>query len=149
MKRTLSPRAKHRTGVVPVVFVAALVAAVALASLSFGTAACAQDSSAAHGKLLFESRCVACHSLDTNRVGPALGTVWGRKAGTEPGFAYSEELVAAGHVWTKSKLLAWLTNPEALVPGQLMGYSVESAPDRQDLVAFLASLDAKTASKQR
>ena len=149
MKRNFSPRAEHRTGVVPVVFVAALVAAVALASLSFGTATYAQDSSVAHGKLLFESRCVACHSLDTNRVGPALGTVWERKAGTVPGFAYSEELMAAGHVWTKSKLLAWLTNPEDLVPGQLMGYSVESAQDRQDLVTFLASLNAKSASKQR
>jgi cytochrome c len=46
----------------------------------------------------------------------------------------------ATHVWTGDKLRAWLTDPEALVPGQAMGYSLSQAQDRRDVVAFLQSL---------
>ena len=45
----------------------------------------AQTGSPAKGQMIFESRCVACHSLDANRVGPALGTVVGRVAGKARG----------------------------------------------------------------
>jgi cytochrome c len=43
-------------------------------------------------------------------------------------------------VWSGEKLRAWLTDPEALVPGQAMGYSLSQADDRLDVVAFLQSL---------
>ena len=36
-------------------------------------------------------------------------------------------------------LLDWLTDPEQVVPGQRMGYRVETAQDREDLVAFLTT----------
>lgn len=100
----------------------------------------AQSGSVLQGKQLFESRCVACHSLDTHRVGPALGTVLGRTAGKASGFDYSPALAAATQAWTAPRLKAWLTDPEALVPGQGMGYRVDSATDRDDIVAYLASL---------
>lgn len=103
-----------------------------------------QGAAVARGKQLFETRCVACHSLDTHRVGPALGTVWGRRAGKAADYVYSPSLAAAKHVWTTSQLLAWLTNPEDVVPGQAMGYQLESAQDRGDAVAYLASLATKT-----
>ncbi len=94
----------------------------------------------AQGRLIFESRCVACHSLDANRVGPALGTVVGRVAGKAPDFAYSKALGSATHRWSADKLDAWLANPEAVVPGQAMGYSVPDPQDRRAVVAYLASL---------
>lgn len=97
-------------------------------------------STSAQGRLIFESRCVACHSLDANRVGPALGTVFGRVAGKAPDFAYSPALGAATHRWTAKALQAWLANPEAVVSGQAMGYSVPDPQDRQAVVAYLASL---------
>jgi cytochrome c len=109
------------------------------------TVAFAQIGSVPRGKQLFESRCVGCHSLDANRVGPALGTVFGRIAGKASGFDYSDALRAATHVWDEPRLKAWLTNPEALVPGQGMGYRVDSAIDRDDILAYLASLNAKPA----
>lgn len=109
------------------------------------TVAHAQSGSVPQGKQLFESRCVGCHSLDANRVGPALGTVFGRIAGKASGYDYSPALGAATHVWSAPKLKAWLTNPEALVPGQGMGYRVDSATDRDDIVAYLASLKPATA----
>ncbi len=110
-------------------------------------AAQAQPGSVTNGKAIFESRCIACHSLDANRVGPALGTVAGRVAGKAPDFAYSNALGRASHVWTREKLLAWLTNPEDLVPGQAMGYRVDSDGDRQDVVSYLASLSLNPGAK--
>jgi len=99
----------------------------------------AQAQSAARGQTLFESRCVACHSLEANRVGPALQTVVGRKAGTAKDYDYSPALAKAAHRWDRALLLAWLTDPEKLVPGQRMGYRVEAAADREDLVAYLSA----------
>ncbi len=100
----------------------------------------AESGDAMRGRQLFESRCVGCHSLDQHRVGPALGTVAGRPAGQAPGYTYSPAMRQATHVWSGEKLRAWLTDPEALVPGQAMGYSLSQADDRLDVVAFLQSL---------
>jgi cytochrome c len=114
-----------------------------LASVTLVTAAAqghAADADAVRGRQLFESRCAGCHSLDQNRVGPALGTVVGRVAGKQPEFAYSAALTRATHVWTPEKLQAWLTNPEALLPGQAMGYRLSEAADRRDVVGFLQSI---------
>lgn len=107
----------------------------------------AQTGSIAQGQVIFESRCVACHSLDANRVGPALGTVFGRVAGKAPDFSYSKALGAATHVWDRDKLLAWLGNPESVVPGQAMGYRLELPDDRQDVIAYLSSLSKNQARK--
>ena len=101
------------------------------------TAAHAQ--SAARGQTLFEARCTACHSLDVNRVGPALQAVVGRRAGTAKNYNYSPALAGAKHRWNQELILAWLSDPEKLVPSQGMGYRVEAAQDREDLVAYLSA----------
>lgn len=113
-----------------------------------GSPLVAQAQSAVRGQSLFESRCTACHSLDANRVGPALQTVVGRKAGTAKDYDYSPELAGAKHRWNRQMLLAWLTDPETVVPGQRMGFQVDEAADREDIVAFLtAQGKGRTASK--
>jgi cytochrome c len=111
--------------------------AAALAAIAAGSAR-AQD--AGKGKVVFESRCVGCHSLATNRIGPALGTVFGRKAGTHAGFSYSPALKAAGHSWDAEKLEKWLTNPQAFVPGAVMPFRLGSEEERRNVVAYLRSL---------
>jgi cytochrome c len=108
------------------------------AALAAAAPALAQD--AAKGKSVFESRCVGCHSIETNRIGPALGTVFGRKAGTHAGFGYSAALKAAGHVWDAEKLETWLANPQAFVPGAAMPFRLGSAEERRDVAAYLRSL---------
>ncbi len=95
---------------------------------------------AARGASLYEARCGACHSVDAHRVGPLHRGVVGRRAGSAPGFDYSPALAAAGFDWDARRLDAWLKDPEALVPGQRMAYSVADAADRSDLVAFLISV---------
>jgi cytochrome c len=98
----------------------------------------AREPEVSRGESLFTARCGGCHSLDAARVGPALGQVVGRAAGKAPGFDYSKALRAATHVWSRDKLLAWLTDPEALVPGQAMDYTLDAADERQAVVEFLA-----------
>ncbi|MDE2047268.1 MAG: c-type cytochrome [Betaproteobacteria bacterium] len=109
-----------------------------LAAASIAAAGAAGD--AQRGEMLYEQRCSACHSVHANRVGPAHAGVFGRMAGTAPGYDYSPALQHAGFRWTAQRLDAWLTDPERLVPGQKMGYSVPDAADRRDLIAYLKTL---------
>ena len=95
---------------------------------------------AARGKELYESRCVACHSVDQNRVGPAHQGVFGRRAGTATGYAYSPALKKSRIIWSEKTLDLWLSGPEMLIAGQKMGYSVSEAADRSDLIAYLKTL---------
>lgn len=101
-----------------------------------------------HGRALYESRCSACHSVDANRTGPLHAGVLGRRAGSVQGFDYSAALAASRLVWSRETLLAWLRDPEALIPGQAMGINVPDATDRQDLVAYLMTLNSNNASPQ-
>lgn len=103
-----------------------------------GSGGFAQDG--ARGKTLYESRCIACHSVDDNRVGPAHKGVFGRKAGAVKDYDYSPALKKSAQVWNERSLNAWLANPEAAIPGQKMGVSVTEAQDRSDLIAYLRSV---------
>jgi cytochrome c len=98
------------------------------------------DGDAQHGQQIYESRCIACHSPDANRVGPMHRVVFGRKAGSLPGYSYSKALKATDFVWNDETLDKWLTNPQAFVPGQKMNFKVAKPEDRADLIAYLKSL---------
>ena len=109
-------------------------------------AAAAQSAAAAdaaHGQELYESRCGGCHSLDANRVGPAHRGVFGRKAGSVPNFSYSSSVKSSAVVWEERTLDAWLTNPQALIPGQRMNFRVALPQDRADIIAYLRQQSGK------
>ena len=110
------------------------------AQLAIAQSAPATTGSAMRGKEIYDARCSACHSVDAHRVGPMHGGVLGRKAGGARGYDYSEALSKSKVIWTRETLIAWLTSPEALIPGQRMGYSMDNAKDREDVVAYLATL---------
>lgn len=93
---------------------------------------------AARGKLFYQS-CSGCHSIDDNDVGPRHRGVVGRNAGAVPGYAYSAALKGSGIVWTPANLDRWLTNPQKLVPGAKMYFSVSNAQNRADIIAYLAT----------
>ena len=95
------------------------------------------------GAQAYESRCTGCHSVEQNRVGPRHAGVFGRKAGALRDFDYSPALKAAGFKWDTARLDRWLADPEALVPGQRMGFSVSDPVVRADLVAYLATLTVR------
>lgn len=114
---------------------AAAIAAVAAVLAAGPTGAAAAD--ADRGSVLYEQRCGACHALDAHRVGPLHRDVLGRRAGSAPGYDYSPALAGATIPWTEQNLDAWLRSPEALIPGQRMGYSVPERADREDIIAYL------------
>lgn len=94
-------------------------------------------SDAKRGEALYSSRCIGCHSIDENRTGPAHRGVYGRKAGSAPGYEYSDALKKSKVIWNERTLNKWLANPEQFIPGQKMGISVADAQDRKDLIAYL------------
>ncbi|MDT9000746.1 c-type cytochrome [Paucibacter sp. APW11] len=97
---------------------------------------------AARGQRVYEQRCGGCHAVDADRVGPRHAGVLGRLAGSVPGFAYSPALAGSGIRWDRATLEAWLGNPEALVPGQRMGYRLADVQPRADVIAYLSTLKA-------
>ncbi len=63
-----------------------------------------------------EGKCRACHDFGTkNKVGPALKGVFGRKAGTYPGFKYSASLKNGGWVWDEDHLRKWMHNSKKAI----------------------------------
>lgn len=99
----------------------------------------AQD--AEHGKSVFKA-CAVCHAIDhANRVGPGLGGIIGRQAGTAADFSYSNAMKKSGIVWDTTSLNAFLEAPQKAVPGTRMPYAgLKDATDRGDLVGYLATL---------
>jgi cytochrome c len=92
---------------------------------------------AARGKLIFEKRCAGCHSMKINEEGPMLAGVYGRKAGSVPGFAYSRGLKNSGLIWNDATLEQWLSGPDSVVPDAKMDFYVPKAAERRDIIAYL------------
>ncbi len=84
------------------------------------------------------TRCEACHALAYDRTGPRHCGLIGRKAGSVPGFAYSDAMKRSGIVWNAATLDRFLADPLRAVPGTTMGYAGVADPrERADLIAFL------------
>jgi cytochrome c oxidase assembly protein Cox11 len=92
---------------------------------------------AARGRQLFDERCTACHELDSNKLGPLLGGVVGRKAGSVTTYNYSPALKSTSLVWSTDNLDLWLAAPQEFIPGTRMPIRVLDAPSRRDIVAYL------------
>jgi cytochrome c len=116
------------------------VSAVACAAACLAAAADAASPAAARGAEAYAARCGGCHSVESDRVGPRHAGVFGRRAGSVAGFDYSAALRSSQVVWDAKSLDRWLTDPESLVPGQRMGYSLGDAALRADVIAYLATL---------
>ena len=113
-------------------------------SLLFSAAALTAQAGgdAVRGGQRYQTKCAACHSPDYNGVGPMHRGVFGRLAGTAKGYVYSPALAKSGITWDEKTLDRWLSNPEKVAPGQRMGFSVEDAQERADLIAHLKTLSA-------
>ena len=85
------------------------------------------------------TRCAACHVIESNRTGPQHCGLFGRRAGTAPGFdGYSKAMRDSKIVWNERSLDVFLQAPMQAVPGTYMGYAgVKDAQERADLIAWL------------
>jgi cytochrome c len=92
------------------------------------------------GKELFVRRCSGCHAPDMNKEGPRLRGVYGHKAASSPGFAYSDALKKAGIRWDDASLDRWLSDPDAMVPDTDMAFRLANGDERQAVIAYLKSL---------
>jgi cytochrome c len=89
------------------------------------------------GQALY-GRCLACHSLAYDRTGPRHCGLFGRRAGSVPGFDYSAAMKRSKIVWDAATLDRFLANPARVVPGTSMTYA--GVPDRAERAALIAYL---------
>ncbi len=120
--------------------VAVMLVVVALNGLP--SLARAQD--AAAGEKTFKL-CRACHQIGEgakNFVGPVLNGVVDRKAGTYPGYDYSEANKTSGITWDAATLKVYLHNPRARVPGTKMTFAgLDKETDIDNVIAYLKSFE--------
>jgi cytochrome c len=111
--------------------------AALLAALLASAPALAADGNAERGEEIY-TRCLACHTLAHDRVGPRHCGLFGRKAGSVPKYAYSAAMKKYGAIWDEQTLDRFLENPLKTVPGTKMGYAgIKDAQERADLIAYL------------
>jgi len=117
------------------VMAAALLATVSARAMAQG----AGDAAAGEKDFVI---CRACHEIGPGAkilVGPPLNGVVGRKAGTYPGFDYSDANKKSGITWTPEELTKYLANPQAVVPGTKMIFPGLHDPQQvQDVIAYLS-----------
>lgn len=124
-----------------------LAAALALPALH---SARAQDAAAGEKDFVV---CRACHQIGPNAknaVGPELNGVVGRKAGSVPGYQYSEANKSSGITWTEDELQKYLANPQAVVKGTKMifpGFHNDTKKIN-DVIAFLKQYGPDGQKKQ-
>ncbi|MBC7770012.1 MAG: cytochrome c family protein [Phycisphaerales bacterium] len=91
------------------------------------------------GRRIF-AQCATCHSPDqgVNRVGPSLHAIVGRRAGSIPGFRYSDANRNSGITWTEQEMFTYLENPRARIPGTIMAFvGLRNPQQRADVIAYL------------
>ena len=90
------------------------------------------------GRQIYTARCGGCHSILENGAGPRHQGLFGCRAGTQPGFAYSEALRKSNIVWDEHTLDRWLAKPSSFVPGNKMIVQLSNDDaDRQNVIAYL------------
>ena len=99
------------------------------------------------GERQFQRRCSICHTLvkdGRNRAGPTLFGVFGRKAGTLPGYPYSDGLRKSDIVWNEETIAKLFDHgPDVVTPGTKMPIQrLKSPADRDALIAFLKTATA-------
>ena len=118
-----------------------VLALVVLHVLSASSAQAAGDP--VKGATIFR-RCATCHSVQeggSNKAGPGLFGVIGRKVASLSGYMYSMAMESADFVWTEDKLISFLTHPQQILPGTKMPFGgLSSVEDASNIVAYLASL---------
>ncbi|MCP4076951.1 MAG: c-type cytochrome [Gammaproteobacteria bacterium] len=104
-----------------------------------------RDATPDQGEIIFMRKCSSCHDHEKSGghgKGPHLWNLMGRKAGSSPGFDYSDAMKQSGHSWNFATLNYYLTNTEQAVPGRIMEFrGIRRDKVRARLLAFLRSFN--------
>jgi cytochrome c len=118
-----------------------LIAALYVAASA--STALAQDVAA--GESSFR-KCAPCHSVGdgaTNKVGPELNGLDGRKAGAVDGYTYSDANKNSGITWNGETFKEYIRDPRAKVPGTKMIFAgIKSDKELDDLWGYLKQFAA-------
>ncbi|QEW19694.1 Cytochrome c2 precursor [Marinibacterium anthonyi] len=101
-----------------------------------------------NGERQFMRKCSICHALDagpSRKAGPTLHGLFGRRAGTVPGYSYSPILDGSDIIWGEDTIDALFDiGPDHYIPGSKMPMQVIAGDaDRADLIAFLRDATTK------
>lgn len=121
----------------------ALLIAVSLAVFAAPGSGRAQD--AAAGEKTY-AQCRACHQIGPtakNAVGPVHNGLFGRKAGSVPGYTYSAANKDSGLTWDEATFREYIKDPKAKIPGTKMVFpGIKDEQRVTDLIAFIKQYDA-------
>jgi cytochrome c len=125
-----------------------LLVSVAVAGLA-GFPAHAQDVAAGERTFQF---CSACHLIGPgaqNSIGPVLNGVVGRKAGTYPGYQYSDANKNSGITWTPEELDQYLASPQTAIPHTKMFFpGLKDPTQRKNVIAYLEQFNPDGSKKK-
>ena len=89
------------------------------------------------GEKIFK-RCVACHSFTKTKIGPPLGNIIGKKAGSVNGFKYSKAMKNSDIIWNDCTLDGFLKKPRKYIKGTKMRFSgLKKKSHRDALIKYL------------
>jgi len=98
------------------------------------------STSATEGAKVFK-KCAACHSIaegGSNKIGPALWAVLGRKAGSLPDYKYSKAMAAYGKSWSFEEMNGFLIKPKDWIKGTKMSFAgLKNAKERAAVILYM------------
>lgn len=113
-------------------------------------AALAQDVNA--GEASFKKWCSPCHDAGPGakiKLGPPLNGIDGRKAGTYPGFNYSEANKNSGITWNEAEFKEYIKSPMTKIPGTRMAFAgIKNDQEIENLWAYLKQFNEQGEKKQ-
>ena len=82
-----------------------------------------KDADMIAGEQTWQQYCAFCHTAGEGQAdisGPNLHQLFKRQVGTKPGFAYSDALKNQSRNWTPELFAAYVQDPGAVIPGNVM-----------------------------
>ena len=95
------------------------------------------------GEKVFK-KCVSCHSFTKNKIGPSLGDIFDKKAGSVIGFKYSKPMKRSDIIWNDCTLDNFLKKPRKYIKGTKMRFSgLKKKSHRDALIKYLKENQVK------
>ena len=90
------------------------------------------------------NKCLPCHSLVKKKLGPPLGSIFGKEAGTQKGYRYSKAMKRSKVVWDEITLDEFLKNPTKYIKGTKMRFrGLRKKNQRDSIILYLKKAQIK------